>query len=80
MILPITRQLYLPPESSINKDFLKLVLIDEKKLLERQKVKTVEVPMYDELSVSNIWPLMKENKEFMQYFPDHFAKGRLPAR
>ena len=28
-------QLYLPPESSINKDFLKLVLVDEKKLLTR---------------------------------------------
>ena len=36
--------------------------------------------MYDELSVSNIWPLMKQNAEFMQYFPDNFARGRLPAR
>ena len=36
--------------------------------------------MYDELSVSTLWPLMKQNKDFMQYFPDHFAKGRLPAR
>ena len=51
-------QLYLPPESTINKDFLSLVLQDKKKLLKKGDVKLVEVPLYDELSVINLWPLM----------------------
>ena len=49
-------QLYVPPEKMINKDFIKLVLQDEKKLLELKKVRYVNVPHYDELSVKKFWP------------------------
>ena len=58
-ITDVQLQLYLPPESSINKDFLSLVLQDKKKLLKLSDVRNVEVPLYDELSVVNLWPLMK---------------------
>ena len=52
------RQLYLPPEYMINKDFLKEVLTDDKKLLEMKKVKYINVPKYDELSVTTLWPML----------------------
>ena len=52
-------QLYLPPDSAVNKDYMKLVFMDKKGFLENSKVKSVEVPLYDELSVKQLWPLMQ---------------------
>ena len=51
-------QLYVPPDGMITKDFLKLVLSGNKRLLELNEVKRVNVPVYDELSVRNLWPEM----------------------
>jgi hypothetical protein len=86
-------QLYVPPDHmvsyrfaltfgmfKINKDFLKTVFLNEKKLLKLSDVKFVQVPMYDELSVVTLWPLMQQDAEFMQYFPDKMPKGRMPDR
>ena len=64
----------------MNKDFLKLVLGGEKKLLALNEVKYVNMPKYDELSVVNLWPEMQTDDAFMVYFPDKLAKGRLPCR
>jgi len=61
-------------------DFLKLVLADEKKLLKMSEVKHVNVPMYDELSVKNLWPIVKADEEVMMYLPNEFPKGRVPDR
>lgn len=38
------------------------------------------MPHYDELSVFRLWPEMKNDSEFMKYFPSKFPKGRLPDR
>ena len=43
-------------------------------------VKSINMPMYDELSVVNIWPDMQHDANFMLYFPDQMAKNRLPER
>ena len=43
-------------------------------------VKMVNVPNYDELSVSNLWPHLQQDKAFMNHFPDAMPVGRLPAR
>ena len=51
-------QLYLPPEYMINKDFLKEVFLEEKALLKLNEVNRVSVPLYDELAVINLWPMM----------------------
>ena len=40
----------------MNKDFLRDVLSDQKHLMEIQNVRFVNVPLYDELSVKNLWP------------------------
>ena len=36
--------------------------------------------MYDELSVRNLWPEMKKDAAFMQYFPEKFPKDKGPSR
>jgi len=56
----------------MNKDFLKEVLTGSKKLLKLNEVNRVNVPKYDELSVLSFWPQMKEDEEFMKYFPAKF--------
>ena len=40
----------------------------------------VNVPEFDELSVTNLWPHCKNDKAFMKHFPDKLPKGRLPSR
>ena len=52
----------------------------EKELIPRAHIKTVDVPNYDELSVSNLWPHLKNDPSFMKFFPDEMPKGRLPSR
>ena len=64
----------------LNKDFLKEVFIEEKDLLHLSEVKRVNVPLFDELSVVNLWPMMKDDEEFMKFFPSKMAKGRVPDR
>ena len=39
----------------------------------------MEVPRYKELSVSNLWPLVSEVPELIQYFPK-FQPNQLPDR
>ena len=73
-------QLYVPPEYMMNKDFLKEVLTEDKALLELKEVKWINVPLYDELSVVKIWPMTKENKQLMRFFPNKLPKGRVPDR
>ena len=80
MFIPCSVQLYLPPEYMMNKDFLKEVLAEDKALLRLDQVSRVNVPLYDELSVANIWPMMKIDEKFMMYFPTKMAKNRLPDR
>ena len=64
----------------VNKDFLRQVFVEEKRLLELRAVKHVNVPKYDELSVKKFWPLMHKDAGFMQYMPEPTPDGRLPER
>ena len=73
-------QLYVPPEKMLNRDFIKQLLTEEKKLLGLHEVRHVQVPRYDELSVKTFWPLMHPDAAFMQYLPDPTKDGRLPER
>jgi len=65
MFIACSVQLYLPPEYMMNKDFLKEVLTENKSLLRLDQVCRINVPLYDELSVINIWPMMKQDQKFM---------------
>ena len=64
----------------LNKDFLKEVFVNKKRLLKLQEVKRICVPLYDELSVIKLWPMMRADQEFMMFFPDKLPKGRVPDR
>ena len=63
-----------------NKDFLRQIVSGEKELMTRSEIRTVDVPAYDELSVCNLWPIMKQNEAFTRHFPDTLPIGRLPSR
>ena len=73
-------QLYLPPEYMLNKDFLKEILTEEKALLRLGEVNRINVPLYDELSVIKLWPMLKNDAKIAKYFPSKLAKGRFPDR
>ena len=64
----------------VNKDFLKEVFKEEKSLMRLDRVKRISVPLYDELSVIRLGPMMMDDAEFMKYFPSQLAKGRVPDR
>jgi hypothetical protein len=64
----------------INKDFLKAVFAEDKDLLKLADVKFKHVPLYDELSVVQLWPPMQNDAPFMRYMPSKLPKGRLPDR
>ena len=63
-----------------NKDFLKDVLAGRKLLLSLKEVKWCKAPDYDELGVTHIYPLMKDNPRFSLYMPTKLPKGRFPCR
>ena len=73
-------QLYVPPEKYINKDFLKQVMGDKKDLLAMARVRTINVPLYDELSVKKFYPMFQGDEEVMRYLPDPTPDMRLPDR
>jgi|TARA_B110000211_G_scaffold212701_1_gene252549 hypothetical protein len=64
----------------LNKDFLKKVLKEEKRLLPLSDVKYVKVPRYDELSVRRFWPIFREDEKFMTFMPDKEYTTTLPER
>ena len=73
-------QLYLPPEKSVNRDFLRLVLKGEKALLPISDCKFVNIPHYDELGVRHIFENFSDDSEVMKYLMDEYPKGRYPDR
>ena len=73
-------QLYVPPVLMVNKDFIRQLLCEEKHLFPLKDVKLVNVPVYDELSVKNLWPHCQTIPDIMKYFPDALPKGRNPDR
>jgi len=60
----------MPPPEFITKDFLKLVLVEEKSLLHIKDVRYVNMPRYNELAVGKIMPEVQKIPEVMIYFPD----------
>ena len=57
----------------VNKDFIRDVLAERKKLMKLSEVKSVNVPHFDEISVKSVFPLFKEDPKIMKYIPDFLA-------
>jgi hypothetical protein len=64
----------------VTKDFLKDVLSDEKKLLKMEKVRFINPPLYDELSVKSLYPKIIGLDGMAKYFPSQYPKGRQCCR
>ena len=64
----------------LNKDFLKKVLKEEKKLLSLKEVKYVNVPHYEQLSVKRFWPILRQDETLMKYMPDFTNENKVPDR
>ena len=69
-------QLYLPPDVSLNKDFLKDVIAERKHLLRLDQIKWVNVPYYDELALKSVGPQMANDPKFTCFFPENMPRGR----
>jgi len=69
-------QLYVPPPAIMNKDFLKQVLAEEKKLLPLKNLKTVNVGHYPELAINKMYKEFAARPALKPYLPDTFPKGR----
>ena len=63
-------QYYMPPIDTVNKDFIKQVLADQKTLLHESEVRQIIVPKYEELSVKNLQNEMLRDPKVNVYFPD----------
>ena len=69
-------QLHLPPRDNVNKDFLKKILKNEKRLLKLSEVNHIKVPLFEELNVAKLYEHYKSNPLLEPYLPDRYAKGR----
>ena len=48
--------------------------------MKKSDVQKITVPHYDELSVKNLWPNLKKDNEFTQFFPDKYTFDKGPPR
>ena len=64
----------------ITKDFLKSVFSEQRKLLKLADLRKISVPKYRELSVNNLWPIIRNDFEVWIYFPNDLPAGREPDR
>lgn len=71
---------YLDVPEQINRDFVKQLLIGEKKAFRQSEVKYIDMPFYPELSVKNLIDMFKDDKEVSIYVRDKFWEGKPPTR
>ena len=70
----------MPGEKQVNKDFLKAVFTNEKKLLKKFEVNYISVPHWDELAVSKLWPQFRSDAGINIYFQDEYPDAKGPSR
>ena len=66
--------------SQVNKDFLRQVFNNEKRLFKKKEVEYVHVSHFEELSVKHLWKDLSKDPVFILYFQDEYPKERYPAR
>ena len=68
----------MPGETSVNKDFLKDISTEQKKLLKKKEVDYIAVPQWDELGVMKLWHDLKDDAAFNVYFQDSYTDQKAP--
>lgn len=72
-------QRYVPPNSMLNKNFLRHILTDKQRLLKLSKVKQIEVEKHEELSFVDLFGKFKNDEGLMSLCTDYLPKGCLPG-
>ena len=49
-------------------------------MIESYKVPKIKIPTWPELSVAKLLPVVMEDPILKKYFPDKYAKGKVPDR
>ena len=73
-------QYFMPARKKVTKDFLKLVFAGKKDLIPLAQVRPINVPRYDELSVSGLILEVMGQKDLAKFFPEQRTKADLPDR
>ena len=71
---------HLPPKQSCPFAFLQELAEKKKKFILRPQVPAFKLPTWPELSVSKLWPIVKQDPAFAAYFPTQLPKGKLPEK
>ena len=58
----------------VNKDYLKAIFVNDKKLLKLKDVRISNPPHYDEISVTALYEPCLKLPGMRQYFPDKYPK------
>ena len=58
------------PFDMLNKDFIKLLFVKQKKLLKKADTKMIKPPHFDELSVEKLYPYVVAQEGMADYFPE----------
>lgn len=67
-------------ERNYNKDFIKKVFTGEKHLFRLCEVNWITVPIYEELSVTKVLDMIKDDDHIKSFFPDDFFTKKRPER
>ena len=70
----------MPPIAQLNKDFLKAVFEDEKRLLFKNEVRFITISHFEEISVRRLWTELKNDQQFAMFFPDVYPENKFPPR
>ena len=52
----------------------------EKKVFTMSEIKSIIVPKLDEMSMVNMVPIVQDDDELKNYFPDEYFTGKMPDR
>ena len=59
----------------VTKDFLKDVLVGNKKLLKMSEVRFINPPLFDEIAVKHLYEDVRQQPLMRDYFPDKLPKN-----
>ena len=70
----------MPPVTQVNKDFLRQIFTNEKRLMKKKEIDYIHVSHFQELSVKNLWKELKDDPDFKIYFQDTYPDDKGPCR
>jgi 5'(3')-deoxyribonucleotidase len=69
-------QLFVPPISSLTKEWIRMILSGEKKLLKMSEIKPVDVGSFPELSIKAMYKEFADRDDIKPYMPPKVNKNR----